>query len=146
MNAIEFLTFQHEQVSKLFDDFESTNEKAIADRIFKELEIHTQLEEQIFYPAVQAIDNDLVVESIADHDMVKDIIEELRDLDIDDEEFQDKFQELRASVEDHVAVEETEMFPEVESRLANDLDRLGADMERLNDQLKKGKATRTTSA
>jgi len=133
-------------VSKLFDDFESTNQKEIADKIFTELELHTQIEEQIFYPAVQAIDNDLVAESIADHDMVKELIEELRGLDFNDEEFQDKFQELRASVEDHIAVEETEMFPEVESRLANDLDRLGTDMERLHDQLQKGKATRRTTA
>ena len=146
MNAIDLLTFQHERVSKLFDDFESTNQKEIADKIFTELELHTQIEEQIFYPAVQAIDNDLVAESIADHDMVKELIEELRGLDFNDEEFQDKFQELRASVEDHIAVEETEMFPEVESRLANDLDRLGTDMERLHDQLQKGKATRRTTA
>jgi len=146
MNAIDLLTFQHERVSKLFDDFESTNQKEISDKIFTELELHTQIEEQIFYPAVQAIDNDLVAESIADHDMVKELIEELRGLDFNDEEFQDKFQELRASVEDHIAVEETEMFPEVESRLANDLDRLGTDMERLHDQLQKGKATRRTTA
>jgi hemerythrin superfamily protein len=146
MSAVEMLISDHDKVMKLFDDFDADNSKEIAEKIFREIEIHAQLEEQIFYPAVESIDNELISESLADHNMVKDMIEELRGMDITDEEFPARFEELRASIEDHVAVEETELFPEVESNLSKDLDRLGLEMQKLKDQLEQGTATRTKSA
>ena len=59
MNAVKMLKADHDRVQKLFKEFEAAGERAyekkrgIAEEVFTELEIHTKLEEEIFYPAVQ---------------------------------------------------------------------------------------------
>ena len=56
MDAIELLKQDHEKVQELFEKFivAGVGERyAIAQRIFKELEIHGILEEELFYPALQ---------------------------------------------------------------------------------------------
>lgn len=67
IDAIELLKQDHEKIQELFRQFASAGagerlaiaqrsifkEQAIAQRIFKELEIHGVLEEELFYPALQ---------------------------------------------------------------------------------------------
>ena len=56
MDAIELLKQDHEKVQELFGQFTAAGageRQAIAQRIFKELEIHGVLEEELFYPALQ---------------------------------------------------------------------------------------------
>ena len=54
-DAIEMLKADHRRVHKLFQSYEATNEPAMKSRIamalFVALELHTQVEEQVFYPA-----------------------------------------------------------------------------------------------
>jgi hemerythrin-like domain-containing protein len=140
MNVIDLLTNDHDKVSELFEEFESHRQIEIANRIFKELEIHATLEEEIVYPAMQQLDEDMITESLVDHDMVRDMIEELRGIEISDEKYLDKFEELRASVEDHVAVEETELFPVMEQKLSNELDNMGMRCQKRKEELMRGKA------
>jgi hemerythrin superfamily protein len=56
-DAVQLLKADHKQVRKLFEQFHqaSDDEKgAIARRLFTELDIHSKLEEELLYPAVQA--------------------------------------------------------------------------------------------
>ena len=56
-DAVQLLKADHKQVRKLFEQFHeaSTDDKAgIAGRLFIELEIHSKVEEELFYPAVQS--------------------------------------------------------------------------------------------
>jgi hypothetical protein len=56
-DAIQLLKADHKQVRKLFEQFHgaSDDEKgSIASRLFTELDIHSKLEEELFYPAVQS--------------------------------------------------------------------------------------------
>ena len=56
-DAIQMLKADHRQVHKLFERFHaaSADEQAlIAGRLFTELEIHSTLEEELFYPAIQS--------------------------------------------------------------------------------------------
>ena len=56
-DAVELLKADHKQVRKLFEQFHaaSDDEKgSIARRLFTELEIHSKLEEELLYPAVQS--------------------------------------------------------------------------------------------
>jgi hypothetical protein len=56
MDAIELLKQDHEKVRDLFEKYTGAGageRQAIAQRIFKELEIHAVLEEELFYPALQ---------------------------------------------------------------------------------------------
>jgi hemerythrin superfamily protein len=55
-DALEMLRADHHRVSGMFDRFESADEaerKTLATQIFQELEIHSRLEEEFFYPALE---------------------------------------------------------------------------------------------
>ena len=56
MNALELLKEDHDRVDKLFQKVEATEEKehmALFEQIMAELEVHTQIEESIFYPQIK---------------------------------------------------------------------------------------------
>ncbi|HWP47126.1 MAG TPA: hemerythrin domain-containing protein [Candidatus Limnocylindrales bacterium] len=143
MNAIQLLTEDHNKVTGLFDEYEATDDinrkKEIAEKVFMELEVHSKIEEEIFYPAVRSKTDEegksLISESIEEHQRVKDLIQELRDLDPEKDEFDDKFDELIDNVEHHVDEEESEVFSKAEEYFGNELDRLGSEMETRKEQL-----------
>src|SRR6266571_3662565 len=74
-DAIAMLKADHQRVRDLFQEYEAAQDQQakrdIAEEAFVELEMHAQLEEQIFYPAVEdEIDEqgqELVEESLEDH-------------------------------------------------------------------------------
>jgi hypothetical protein len=55
IDAVEMLKSDHDKVKELFHNYEAAGDRAykkkkdIAEKVFVELEVHTQLEEQIFY-------------------------------------------------------------------------------------------------
>ena len=56
-DAVQLLKADHKQVRKLFEQFHAASEddkRSIATRLFTELEIHSRLEEELLYPAVQS--------------------------------------------------------------------------------------------
>jgi hemerythrin-like domain-containing protein len=103
-----------------------------------ELETHAQLEEQIFYPAVNEETEDgqeLVQEAIQEHQTVKDLIAALREMGPDNKEFDAKFHELIHKVEHHVEEEESAMFPLAEDELEEDMQDLKNEMQELKEQI-----------
>jgi hemerythrin superfamily protein len=56
-DAVQLLKADHKQVRKLFEQFHGASDDdkgSIASRLFTELDIHSKLEEELFYPAVQS--------------------------------------------------------------------------------------------
>lgn len=137
MNAVKLLKQDHQRVRKLFDEYDeagsSKKKREIAETIFQELELHRKLEEEIFYPAVNARANqevkELVIENLEEHQEVGSLIDELRELDPEDAAFDESFAQLVDSVQEHIEAEESEMFPEAEKRLRDQLDEIGSQME-----------------
>jgi iron-sulfur cluster repair protein YtfE (RIC family) len=142
-NAIAMLTADHQKVKDLLEEYDSAEEaserKTIAEQVFHELEIHTQLEEDIFYPAVAEKGGDepktLVAEARKEHEKVKELIASLRKLEASDEKYDELFQELMEDVEHHVWEEENELFPIAESELGDEVEDLGAQMQEEKRQL-----------
>lgn len=101
------------------------------------LEIHAQLEEEIFYPALQAATDftDLIEKSIDEHAHMRETIAVLRGLEPDDSTFDDTFRGLIRAVLHHVADEETTLLPLAEEVLIDDLGTLGMQMTRRRLQL-----------
>jgi len=130
-DAIEMLKADHRRVHKLFQSYEATNEPAMQQRIamalFVALELHTQLEETVFYPAFaeQAHEEgkQLVSEALQDHQQLRDLIATLQDV-AEDEAFETRFHALRDHVEQHVEDEETTMFPQATQVLATHLEEI----------------------
>ncbi|HET9296488.1 MAG TPA: hemerythrin domain-containing protein [Candidatus Binatia bacterium] len=135
MDALELLKQDHAKVKKLFDKAESVDnreQKRIFNQIKIELEIHAQIEENIFYPAMQRYDGlkELVAESLKEHGSMKALLQKLVTL-TDPEEFKDTLEELIDSVEHHAEDEEEgKMFPKVRELVsANELQKLGAQLQ-----------------
>jgi hemerythrin superfamily protein len=143
VDAIEMLEADHQKVRDLFSKYMATSEqkakRKIADQVFIELETHAQLEETVFYPAfAEETDTEgkqLVTESLEEHQGVKELIDELRELDTNDAEFDSKFHALMADVQHHVEEEESEMFPKAEEALEAHLEDLMDEMQELKQQL-----------
>jgi hemerythrin-like domain-containing protein len=136
-NAIEMLREDHRKVKDLFEHFEGTDagdKKEIVDTTLHELEIHTAIEEEIFYPAarmaLQEIEGDEGDDSIDEaweqHHVVKLIAAELKKMRSSDERYDAKFTVLAESVKHHIEEEENELFPKLESHI--DAEELGEKM------------------
>lgn len=145
MNAVKMLKDDHKKVKGLFREYEGAGERAhqtkgkIAEQVFMELEVHSKLEEEIFYPAVQAKGTkdlkEVVNEGIEEHHVVDVLIAELKALDPSDERFDAKFKVLTENVEHHIEEEEGEMLPDAEKKLGNEVDRLGELMAQRKQEL-----------
>jgi hemerythrin superfamily protein len=142
-DAIEMLKADHRRVRALFQRYDETDDQGmrqgIVAELFVELELHTQLEESVFYPAFADESNqegqELVAASLEDHEDIDVLVEELRGLEADQEAFAAKFQELRTKVEQHVQDEESQMFPQAEQALGEQLEELRDEMQEIKEHL-----------
>ncbi len=147
MNAFELLEQDHRKVEKIFEELEPTTERAVKTRqeLFTklqiELEIHTQLEEQLLYPTLKeaAKTREITFEAYEEHHVAKQILEEMSRMPVESEEWKAKLTVLQENIEHHVAEEEQEMFKmarEVFSEV--ELEELGAQMEARKQQFAAG--------
>ena len=110
--------------------------KGLADQVCVALEIHAQLEEEIFYPALRAVaDTEVVRKSVPEHDEMRRLINQLRKAEPGSSGFDDTFFQLMNNVMHHVADEETLLLPAAERVLADELGELGARMTKRRLQL-----------
>ncbi|MFM1687977.1 hemerythrin domain-containing protein [Aeromonas salmonicida] len=132
-DAIALLRADHKEVSDLFADYEKTRsnakKKALVAKICSELSVHTQIEEEIFYPAIKTALKDklLVPEATIEHGGIKDLIAQLEGAEPDGEMYDAKVKVLSEYVEHHVKEEQTGMFQKAETT-SLDLVELGARM------------------
>jgi uncharacterized protein YerC len=135
MDAFELLKADHKKVNELFDQLEAATGKAklsVFDQIKTELELHTHIEEKIFYPALEKPEetHDLTLEAYEEHKMVKTLLAELSGTRTADDEWQAKAKVLRENVEHHVDEEENELFDKADDVLTDEeIEALGQRME-----------------
>ena len=136
-DALELLKTDHRRVDELFSKVkanEDGNNKDVFTRIKEELDLHTHIEEQIFYPhLLENGDEELqkiVREGIEEHAQVKTLLPEIAALDGDSDDFKAKLKVLMENVEHHVDEEENEMFPMVRDQIDEQMrTRLGSLLE-----------------
>jgi len=137
-DACELLDADHIAVKHLFVQYArmataglqgAGDRHAVAMKICEELTTHAQIEEQVFYPALErALPDvrDVLAEARAEHQQVKDIIGQLRSMGQADEQMDRLVAELAWAVEHHVKEERDELFPKVRAEPALDLQELAA--------------------
>jgi iron-sulfur cluster repair protein YtfE (RIC family) len=138
MDAITMLEADHKKVKGLFREYEKAGERAHAtkqelyDTIRLELEVHSKLELEIFYPAVERDQGDAVAEAIEEHRVIERLLGELGAIQPSDEQFDAKMSVLMESVEHHAEEEEEKkMFPKAKRDLGADaLNEVGERMTR----------------
>jgi hemerythrin superfamily protein len=144
-DAIALLRADHATVSALFEQFDKAGDKAqakklkLARTICNELKIHTRIEEEIFYPAVESVlpkEKDLLDEAEVEHDGAKKLIAEIDAMQPGDDLFDAKVTVLSEYIKHHVKEEHTEMFPKVK-KTKLDLRELGMRLAFRKEELKK---------
>jgi hemerythrin superfamily protein len=155
-NAVEILKQDHDEVEKLFDQYEDAKDEDNAElkaeivaAVCKALTIHAQIEEELFYPAMRRQEedaSDLVDEAAVEHQTLKNLVAELLVAAPGDDLYDAKVKVLSEYVKHHVKEEEGEMFP-MARKADIDLDALGKKLLQRKGELESApaRATRRTS-
>lgn len=149
MNAIDLLKADHEKVKAILTQLSESTDRAVKkrtdllDKLEMEISIHTQLEEQILYPAFKAAggkdEAEMYYEAKEEHRTVDSLVlPDLKATDPTTPEFAGRVKVVKELLEHHIEEEETEMFPQAKKLLGKaKLDQLGEEMLALKASLKK---------
>ena len=148
MNPFNLLKSDHEKVAGILSSIDETTERAakgrdeLFARLKQELELHTKIEEEIFYPALEDSEEtrDVTLEAYEEHNLVKQLLSELEAAPKDTEEWTAKFTVLKENIEHHVEEEEGEMFKKARTVLSED------EIEALGDRLQEAKKQNKAAA
>ena len=122
-DVIATLEADHRRVEELFKSYRFTTEAQrpeVLGDLVRELSVHAALEEQIVYPAIRAkLDRGTqeADHAIEEHQQIKRLLSDLEKFDIGSSEHNDRFDGLVAAMQEHVAEEEGELFPQLRSAL-----------------------------
>ena len=139
--ATNMIRMDHTHVLATFHQYEADThpktKQALVNTVSVALEIHAQLEEEIFYPAMREIGRDAgaVAKSVPEHDEMRRVIARLRSMEPTDADYDATVMELMRDVMHHVADEETILLPDAERSLADRLEELGAAMTKRRFEL-----------
>lgn len=149
MNAIDLLKADHEKVKAILTQLSESTDRAVKkrtdliDKLEMEISIHTQLEEQILYPAFKAAggkdEAEMYYEAKEEHRTVDSLVlPDLKATDPTTPEFAGRVKVVKELLEHHIEEEETDMFPKAKKLLGKSkLDQLGDQMLELKASLKK---------
>ena len=138
--ATNMIRMDHSHVLMQFHKLEPGISRSVREATVKTictaLEIHAQLEEEIFYPALREVLDAAGIQleplnhAVPEHNTMKELIARIRSLSVDDPAQMEAVYELMRAVIHHVADEETVVLPAAEKHLAQHLSELGARMTR----------------
>lgn len=148
--AISLLKKDHREVDAWFDEYEQLEaegeKQALFQKIALALKVHTQIEEEIFYPAERGeVEDDLLDEAYVEHDGAKKLIAEIEAMKPADEYYDAKVKVLGEYIKHHVKEEEQPggIFAQAK-RGDEDLDAMGERLKarkaELMAEMGKGKA------
>jgi hemerythrin-like domain-containing protein len=133
MDAINLLKDDHKTVKALLSELTDTTNRAqkgraeLLARIATELEVHTTIEEEIFYPAFQKAgkkgdDNEMFFEAKEEHRAAGNLVlPDLLKTDVTSDQFGGRAKVLKEMIEHHADEEEKEMFPRARELMDKDL-------------------------
>lgn len=149
MNAIELLQADHERVKAILSQLSESTERAIKKRtellakLDMEITIHTQIEEQILYPAFREAggkEQDVMYyEAKEEHRTVDSLVlPDLKQTEPSSPEFAGRVKVVKELLEHHIEEEETEMLPQAKKLLGKArLEELGEQMQAMKADYKK---------
>lgn len=139
MNAIDFLTKEHDQVRDMVADISDeshqyTTKRKIFDHLAKNLLRHEKMEHKVWYPHFKNKLPDTVKHLIKEEHGAEKAIHKLNELK-SETAWEKHFLKFKDDVEHHAAEEENELFPEVKKILSKtELDEIGLKMYEFKKQ------------
>jgi hemerythrin superfamily protein len=113
-DAFELLKRDHDKVKGIFKQIKSqVDAQQQFEAVKHDLETHTQLEEDVFYPALRQVEDlrEMVEHAETEHGLVKQLLRDMKDQQ--GSAFENNFQALIANVQLHIEEEENQIFPRV---------------------------------
>ena len=148
MDAISLLKQDHQKVRQMLKRLESNGTEELLEQVENELKVHTQIEEEIFYPAFKEAlesekDEHIYYEALEEHHVVDLVLPEIKSSNEGSEQFDAKAKVLKDLVEHHAEEEETEMFPRARKAMgAARLRELGEELKERKQELMGGTTER----
>ena len=144
-DALQLLMAEHREVKAMFQHYQKLADTGgrgdermlLASQICVALTVHTQMEEEILYPAARTVltkDEDIVDEAYVEHAGAKSLIAQIKTMTSDQPLFDAKVKVLGEYIDHHVREEETEFFPKLR-KTALDLDAMGDQLATRKKQL-----------
>lgn len=138
--ATNMIRLDHTHVMSTYHQYKpsapSRVKKGLVNTICTALEIHAQLEEEIFYPEMRKVcEDERITKSFDEHTEMKRLIGLLRSMEPEARDYDETLSALMRDVMHHVADEETILLPAAEKLLADRLGELGAQMTKRRLQL-----------
>ncbi|WIG55392.1 MAG: Repair of Iron Centers di-iron protein [Rhodanobacteraceae bacterium] len=148
MDATKLLTEDHKKVRAALAELAKTSERDTDKReellgeIALDLEVHTQIEEEIFYPAFRKASGDdendkLYFEALEEHRAVGDLVlPDLQNTPTSSEKFGGRAKVLKELVDHHADEEEETMFKRARKLFSSDeLEKLGKQLASRKEEL-----------
>lgn len=131
-NPTEVLISDHNTVRKLADSYRNSQDKMVqreaAKQLLPLLQVHSRLEEGVFYPRVRQVDPQMIQRFEQDHGKVDDHIAALQSMPLDSAQADRLVTELIDMVMAHIQEEENDFFPKLKQ--ANiDMTPIGTEMQ-----------------
>lgn len=138
-SATDLLRADHTRVVAVFHRYAAVLsprvKQGLVENVCLMLEMHAQIEEELFYPQMRVADAALVEKSVPEHDRMRALIAALRGTAADSPDYDEIFFRLMHEVLHHVADEETRLFPDAERLFPEELSLIGAQMAKRRLQL-----------
>jgi hemerythrin superfamily protein len=139
MEITELLKEDHREVESLIAELEDGGDNQTFGKLKNALTLHTEIEETIFYPAMEEFNEseDLVSDAYDEHDEVDGLLENMSGTDVQSEDFQELLAQLKQSIQHHVTEEENQLFPQAEELLGTEtLEQMGSQMQQMKSESK----------
>jgi len=120
--------FARELFAHYFQSSDMEEKKALGRHILLLLEMHTTLEETVFYPRVRDADPSLTDHCEQEHEQARQTIKMLQLMNDGDPQADQLFHQLADAVFRHVDTEEQQLFPKIEQSTL-DLSAIGYEMQ-----------------
>jgi hemerythrin superfamily protein len=147
LNPMTMLKHDHQKVKELLSQLSETTGRGVKKRqqllaqIEMELRVHTQIEEEIFYPALREAattqeGEKMYFEATEEHHAAKVVLQDLLSTDPSTPNFGGKAKVLKELIEHHVKEEEKELFAQAKETIpADELSELAERMQQRKTQL-----------
>jgi hemerythrin HHE cation binding domain-containing protein len=138
--ATSLLREDHRKVRELFGEYERAvrenwdTRQSIAEEICMQIELHSRVEEEIFYPAIERLCVEFVADAQRRHHALDERIAHLKQQTTDNAQYDAAMRELHELFEPH-AREEEQLFGMLEERVPEALGLLRAKIVRRKEQL-----------
>jgi hemerythrin superfamily protein len=142
---LQLLMAEHREVKAMFQRYQKLADAGgrgdermlLASQICVALTVHTQMEEELLYPAAREVlakDEDIVDEAYVEHAGAKNLIAQIKTMTSDQPLYDAKVKVLGEYIDHHVKEDESEFFPKLR-KTALDLDAMGDRMAARKKQL-----------